>query len=69
MRVKHLLRELAKCDPESEVIAPNSYKTWAIEEQPNGTVEMFAADPDPNAPEYDNTTDTPRPMPWRSPTA
>lgn len=70
MLVKHLIRELQKCDPEHEVIlyitGGSPYASWCVEEDPpnnsDPAVYIFSADPDPEAPEYDNKQDTTNPI-------
>lgn len=66
MKVKHLIRELLKCDPEMPVITEGcdcegeSYRV-AIE---NGGVTICRQHygDEPNNSNYDNSTDTPRPL-------
>lgn len=70
MKVKHLIRELQKCNPDAEVVLETdggSFDSWCVEEQPDGgpyhrKVFIFSADPDPESLEYDNKDDTPQPI-------
>jgi hypothetical protein len=65
MKVKHLIRELQKCDPDREVVvsvADDHWYTYSVGRQSDNRdcVIIFVADED--SLDYDNREDSPKPI-------
>ena len=68
MKVKHLIRELQKCPPEAEVWTEGcdcQGESFSVEIQKRDGSVMINREWDkgPNDEYYDNTHDTPKPLP------